>query len=262
MTSFPQSWRLKALAALCAGALAASIACSSGPRTAYVPHDASLRDQPLFFYPARRTPARAFIFFLGNDVGFWKPHQELAWRLSKEGYDVVGIDIKKYLARLPEGEPQRDSSFAASMPGLIARVRHEMDADTLPMIIGGHSFGAELAFWIAWKEPPPRLAGVLALSPRSSGHFVVTPFDLMNYEASGPWSFSTIEAAKEIAPGIRIAIVRGASDKFRKHDSAFVAAGGARLHRYRVPFAGHSLQSLILAGPIVEHAVEFLLAGR
>lgn len=250
------------LTSVAVGAFVSLGACSSGPQTTYVPRDPGLRDQPLYFYPVREAPARAFIFFLGNDVGFWKPHQELAWRLSKEGYDVVGIDIKKYLARLPEGEPQRDSSFAASMPPLIARVRHEMSADSLPMIVGGHSFGAELAFWIAWKEPPPRLAGVLALSPRSSGHFVVTPFDLMNYEASGPWSFSTIEAAAKIAPTIRIAIVRGASDKFRKHDSAFVAAGGARLRRYRVPFAGHSLQKLIIAGPIVEHAVEFLLTGK
>lgn len=254
--------RITRTLALCLGALLALAGCESGPKTAYVPHDPSLRDQPLFFYPAQKTPAQAFILFLGNDVGFWKPHQELAWRLSKEGYDVVGIDIKKYLARLPEGEPQRDSSFAASMPPLIARVRHELNADSLPMIVGGHSFGAELAFWIAWKEPPPHLVGVLAMSPRSSGHFVVTPFDLLNYEASGPYSFSTIEAAAKIDPAIRIAIIRGAHDKFIKHDSAFIAAGGARLHRYKVPLAGHSLQNLIIAGPMVEHAVSYLLTGK
>lgn len=262
MRAIPRRASPRTLTALGLAALLTALGCSSGPQTAYVPRDPALRDQPLYFYPARKTPAQAFILFLGNDIGFWKPHQELAWRLSKEGYDVVGLDVKKYLARLPDGEPQRDSSFAASVPPFIARVRHEMNADTLPMIVGGHSFGAELAFWIAWKEPPPRLVGVLAMSPRSSGHFVVTPFDLLNYEASGPNAFSTIEAAAKIAPNIRIAIIRGAHDKFIKHDSAFIAAGGARLRRYKVPLAGHSLQNLIIAGPMVEHAVEFLLTGK
>ncbi len=252
-------WRHAALLFAMAATVAA---CASGPSTAYVPRDATLRTEPLYWYPARRQPARAFIFLIGNDVGFWKPHQQLAWRLSGEGYDVVGLDIKKYLAALPSGEPQRDSAFAASVPPFIARVRAELGADTLPMIIGGHSFGAEVAFWIAWKDPPPHLMGVLAMSPRSSGHFVVTPFDLLNYEASGRWSFSTIEAAQKIDPNIRIAIIRGGSDRFRMHDSAFVAAGGARLHRYRVPLAGHSLENLILAGPIIEHAVEFLLERK
>lgn len=236
--------------------------CESGPMVPYVPRDASLRDQPLLFYPARTRAPRAFVFFLGNDVGFWKPHEELAWRLAENGYAVVGLDIKRYLARLPEDEPTRDSSFAATIGPLMARARAELGADSLPVVVGGHSFGAEVAFWIAEHRPPPKLAGVLALSPRSTGHLVVTPYDLMNHEASGPWSFSTIQAATDIASGVRIALVRGASDKFRRHDSAFIAAGGSRLRYFVVPFANHSLRKLLIAGPIIEHAVEYLVEPR
>jgi pimeloyl-ACP methyl ester carboxylesterase len=243
-------------------ALVALAACESGPKVPYVPRDASLRGEPLLFYPARTRPARALVVFLGNDIGFWKPHEELAWRLAENGYDVVGMDVKQYLARLPENEPARDSSFAATIGPLIARARAELGADSLPVVVGGHSFGAEVAFWIALHRPPPKLVGVLALSPRSTGHLVVTPFDLMNHEANGPWSFSTIRAATDIATGVRIALVRGASDKFRRHDAAFIAAGGPRLRYYPVPFANHSLRKLLIAGPIVEHALEFLIEPR
>ena len=244
---------------LLAGALLALAACESGPTVPYVPRDASLRQEPVLFYPARTRHPRAFVFFLGNDVGFWKPHEELAWRLAENGYSVVGLDVKQFLARMPEAEPARDSTFAASIGPLIARARAELGADSLPVIIGGHSFGAEVAFWIALHRAPPKLAGVLALSPRSTGHLVVTPFDLMNREASGPWSFSTIRATAEIAPNVRIALVRGAGDKFRSHDAAFLASGGTRLRYFTVPFAGHSLRKLLIAGPIIEHAVEFLI---
>jgi hypothetical protein len=54
----------------------------------------------------------------------------------------------------------------------------------------------------------------------------------------------------------------GASDKFRRHDPAFVAAGGPRLRYFVVPFANHSLRKLLIAGPIIEHAVEFLVEPR
>jgi len=236
--------------------------CESGPTVPYVARDATLRGEPLLFYPPRTRPARAFVFFLGNDVGFWKPHEELAWRLAENGYAVVGLDVKEYLARLPQDEPARDSSFAAKVGPLIAHARSELGADSLPVVVGGHSFGAEVAFWIALHRPPPKLAGVLALSPRSTGHLVVTPFDLMNREASGPWSFSTIRAATDIPSDVRIALVRGASDKFRRHDADFITAGGSRLRYFVVPFANHSLKKLLIAGPIIEHAVEFLIEPR
>lgn len=245
------------------GALAALLAaCRDRPAAPYVPRDAALRTQPLLFYPAASRPARSVIVFLGNDVGFWAPHEELARRLAARGHDVIGLDVKKYLATLPSAEPARDSAFSRGIGPLLGRARAELGDDTLPIIIGGHSFGAELAFWIALHRPPARLAGVLALSPRSTGHLFVTPYDLLNREASGPWSFSTIDAAAAIAPAVRIALVRGTHDPFVRHDSAFAAAGGVRYRYFPVPLAGHSLKKLIIAGPIVEHAVDFLLEPR
>jgi pimeloyl-ACP methyl ester carboxylesterase len=230
--------------------------------TPYMVRDTSLRRDYLYFFPARSDTGekpRAIVVFLGNDVGFWDPHRELAERLADANYDVVGLDVRGYLATLPESHPAREEMFAAQAPTLVARARTELKADSLPIILGGHSFGAELAFWVAANTPPPRLAGVLAMSPRGSGHFVVTAADLANEEPAGVGAFSTIDAVRHIAPGVRVAIVRGSKDQFARHDADFRAAGAGRLSVYGVPLAAHSLKKLLLAGPIIERAVGWLL---
>jgi pimeloyl-ACP methyl ester carboxylesterase len=231
---------------------------SKGHPSALTPGDTALHKAWLYFYPSRGEPARAVVVFFGNDVAFWEPHQDLAWRFAGDGMSVVGIDLRKYLSTLPEPEPARDSAFAASMPALIARARTALASDSLPLILAGHSFGAEIAFWIGEHAPPPRLVGILALNTRSTGHLFITPSDWLNKEASGAWSFSTIEAARTIDPRVRIALVRGAHDPFRGHDSAFVAAGGNRLRRFEIPMAGHALGTLLVAGPLISRAVRFL----
>ncbi len=226
----------------------------------FVAADTSLRTPYLFLYPSRAEgPSRATIVLFGNDVAFWEPHQNLAWRLSGEGYSVIGLDLRKYLATLPDGEVARDSAFSTGMTSTIAHARHELHADSLPIIIGGHSFGAELAFWLSLHAPPPNLVGVLSLNTRSTGHLFITPSDWMNKEASGPRSFSTVRAAHDINPRVRIALVRSQHDPFKAHDPEFVAAGGDRLRRFEIPMATHSLTTMLVAGPLISRAVRFLL---
>jgi pimeloyl-ACP methyl ester carboxylesterase len=234
--------------------------CRSGPLPTYAPRDPLLRRSSLLFYiPAREhAPSHALLLFLGNDVGFWEPHQQLASRLASAGYTVVGLDIRDYLSHLPAGEPQRDRAFADSIVPLIAAIRHEM-GDSLPFVIGGHSFGAEVALWIAKNHEPPGLVGVLAMSPRASGHLFVTPMDLANEEAHGEGAWSTVDAVHGIDPRVRIAIIRGSKDRFAKHDPEFMHAGDSRIRRYLVPFASHSLKKLLIAGPLIERAMTYLI---
>lgn len=254
---------LLAIVALASGTVCYLALPSGGHPSAYTPRDPALRQKWLYFYPSRREgPPDALIVFLGNDVAFWAPHQDLAWRLSGVGYAVVGVDMREFLHTLPSAEPQRDSAFGPAMSALIARTRAELKADDLPVIVGGHSLGAEVAFWIALHVPPPRLVGVLALNPRSTGHLFITAGDLLNHEASGAWSWSTVDAARRIDPQVRIALVRSSRDPFRKHDPEFIAAGGARLRHYLVPMASHSMKSLLVAGPMIEQAVSFLITGH
>ncbi|GAC1515565.1 MAG: hypothetical protein NVS1B4_06550 [Gemmatimonadaceae bacterium] len=236
-------------------------ACAEGHPPTYRVRDPQLAREPLLFYPAKdSTQRRAVLFYFGNDVGFWGAHEKLAYRLSTEGYDVIGLDLKAWLARLPDGVARRDSAVRARILPLVARARTELNDDSLPLILGGHSFGAEMAIWTAHELPPPHLIGVLAMSPRSTGHLIVVPEDLMNHEPSGPGSFSTIQYVSQLRADLRVALVRGEHDKFRKHDSAFVAAGGPRLNRYFVPWASHSMQGLIISGFVIERALTWVTA--
>lgn len=244
-------------------ALAAVSGCRDA-RSAYVPRDGTLRTLPIYLYPASdgMRPARAVVFFFGNDVGFWEAHQELAERLARDGYSVAGFDVKRWLGGLPDGpEAVRDSAFAAGVAPIIARARHELDGDALPLIVGGHSIGAEFAVWTAAHALPAGTVGVLMLSPGLRSHLRVTVADQLNAgEPTERGSFAVPDAVRGVPAAVRIALVRGDNDRYRYADSAIVAAGGGRLRRFRVALAGHSMKRIGWAVPVVEDALGYLVA--
>lgn len=244
---------------LTTGALAG---CRSA-KPPYVPRDVALRRQPLFFYPATTPTTHAYVVFFGNDVGFWDAHDRLARRLADNGYDVVGVDVKRVIEGLPPAPGARARAFADSTTWMIQRSAHELGSDTLPLVLAGHSYGADLALWLAATRPPPRLVGVLALGPTARSHFYVTMLDRANVrDPTEPGSFAIASEIAAVPPHVRIALVRGEGDHRAPIDSSLRAAGGARLHYTVIPFAGHSLKSLTIAGPMIEHALGWLVPGR
>jgi hypothetical protein len=140
---------------------------------------------------------------------------------------------------------------------------HELGADSMPVIIAGHSFGADIALWAEANAPMPGVIGVLALGPTKRDHPTVTLNDKMNIgEPTEPGSFSVADQIRNTPPKVRIELLRGASDKERRSDSEFISAGGSRLGYTVIPFAAHSLKSLIIAGPMIERALDRLVASR
>lgn len=232
--------------------------------SARLPRDKSLASLPLYFYPSADTaqPPKATVFFFGNDVGFWEAHQKLAERLSDDGYAVIGFDVKQYLERLPSNLVQRDSIFATELPALIARSIHDMNDDESPIILAGHSFGADVALWAEATARIPGVVGVLALGPTARSHLTVTALDLANLsEPSEPGSFAAADEIRKIPAGVGIALLRGSGDKRRPIDAGLVGAAGRRVDYRVIPFAGHSLKSLTIAGPMIERALDRLVAG-
>jgi len=139
---------------------------------------------------------------------------------------------------------------------------HELRADSVPLIIAGHSFGADIALWTEANTRMPGVIGVLALGPTKRDHPRVTLNDKMNIgEPTEPGSFSIVDQIRNTPPNVHIALLRGSSDKERQSDSEFIAAGGSRLSYTIIPFAAHSLRSLIIAGPMIERALDRLVAG-
>jgi pimeloyl-ACP methyl ester carboxylesterase len=149
---------------------------------------------------------------------------------------------------------------------LLAEVAHELGDDSSSIILAGHSFGADVAIWTAAHSPPPRLEGVLLLSPTQRGHLRVTLEDLANIShPSEPGSFAVADLVSEVQKVHPVAIMRGSSDRLRSDDSALVAlASRPDLHvRYTlIPLAGHSLRGLFIAGPMIAHALNQMVAGN
>jgi pimeloyl-ACP methyl ester carboxylesterase len=238
-----------------------ALACTPA-HSAYVPRDPELQREPLYFYPARSRP-KAGVFFLGNDLGFWEPHQKLAERLANDGYAVVGFDVKKFLDGFPDSALLRDSVLVHDIPRLMKRSLHELGVDSGPIIIAGHSFGADIALWTEANARPPGVIGVLALGPTKRDHPTVTLMDKMNAgEPTEPGSFAIDEQIRNTPANVQIALLRGSSDKERKSDADFIAAGGGRMTYTVIPFASHSLRSLIIAGPMIEHELDRMLVGK
>ncbi len=253
---------------LVAGTLASTLggcflvtALRPGARAPFHPTDAALQRAPLYFYPARDTtrPPRAVVFFLGNDVGFWAAHQRLAELLSREGYSVVGFDVKRTLGGLPDG-PTREAVYLARVDSMLTHARAALGVSDRPLVIAGHSIGGEIALWTAAHlRPPglePGLVGVVAMSPGQRGHLRTGLSDLRGDEPHERGSFAVDSQVALLAPRVRVALVRGELDGFRYADSGLVAAG-ARL--FLVPKQHHSLKGLTAAAPVVRAALGYAL---
>ena len=241
-------------------AVFAVLSCARA-RSSYRPRDPELQREPLYFYPAHgEMKPKAGVFFLGNDLGFWEPHQKLAQRLADHGYAVVGFDIKAFLERYPDSAQLRDSVLVHDVPLLIQRSLRELGAESRPIVLAGHSFGADLALWTEANARLPGVVGILALGPTRRDHPTVTIRDEINSgEPTEPGSFAVADQIRNTPRGVRIALMRGASDKERTSDGDFIAAGGSRMTYTIIPFASHSLKSLIIVGPMIEHALDDLV---
>jgi len=103
-------------------AVVAVSGCGGADQPTRVTRDPLLRTQPVFLYGAADTtrPPRAVIFFFGNDIGFWKPHRQLAASLARAQIAVAGFDMRPLLRTLPPRGAIRDSTFMAAIEQWVA----------------------------------------------------------------------------------------------------------------------------------------------
>lgn len=165
---------------------------------------------------------------------------------------------------LPSG-PARAAVYLARVDSLLGAARAALGGADVPLVIAGHSVGGELAVWSAahLRAPAfePGLVGVVTLSPGARGHLGVGLSDMLGREPRGADSFavdSQVARLQALAPRVRVALVRGTRDDFRRADPAIVAAGA---RRFAAEGQGHSLLNLRAAGPVVLDAFAFAAAA-
>lgn len=238
--------------------------------SSYVPRDALLRRKDTYLYHAATAQRRGMVWFYGNDVAFWKPHQELAAMLTRDGYDVVGFDARRFFDDTRATGPERDSIVARTVLGLLSHARREFGDETRPVVLMGHSLGADLAVWSVTHDSIPHLGGILLLSPTPRSHLYATMRDrLFLGEPMEAGSYALTTVIRQLPPGVRVIVARGDHDSHDAGDADLVSTIVATGHAasadeayMRIPLAGHSLRSLFIAGPMIARAVDRLMLSR
>ena len=232
-------------------------------RPDYVPRTVALRSDKFYVYPPQGT-MRGTIIFFGNDVGFWQPHQELADFLSRDGYAVVGFDLRSLFTSVANLAPaDRENIVGDSLSVLMFECLAEFHGEKLPLVLMGHSLGAEVSIWASSHIGVPKIDGVVAMAPGGRGHLAITASDYLSSSLpSGPDSFSMSQLVSSAPRTVRIALVRGTADKMGAADPGILAAGASRMKSFPIPLAGHSLKKILIARYVVRDALGWVLAPQ
>lgn len=221
----------------------------------------------VFAPPDGHASPRAILVFFGNDVGFWAPHRRLADGLARDGYAVVGVDIRPILADQSDNMLLRAETVRARVTEIIAASRAEFSGPhgDPPLVLVGHSLGAELALWSGANIPTKGVSGIIAMSPGARSHLRISASDLLMIgEPEGTDSFAVADIIAEairVHPSLRVAVVRGSKDPLRTADERLLMAGGVHIRRFGVPMAGHSMKRLALVGIAVRRALDWTFAS-
>jgi Bacterial virulence protein (VirJ) len=191
--------------------------------------------QPAATATAAPAPRPRPLVLLVSGEGGWARFVDLvASALAADGFWVGGIDVKKYFA-----DPQDDrEALAADLRrfgnALAKTAGREGPA---PLILGGYSFGADIAPWAAaaggWNG---RLHGLLMIAPDQTGSLQYRFTEMLGIQYK-EHVFPVADAVETVA-GLPILFVHGDGDS----GSATPALARAALEPKKlllVPDAGH-----------------------
>ena len=157
---------------------------------------------------------------------------------------------------------EREKTVGSALIDLMRESLQEFQGNKLPLILIGHSLGAEVGIWAGARISDPKITAIIAMAPGGRGHLTITPSDYLSSSLpSGPDSYSMADQVKVSRPDLRIALVRGAGDKYGEADPAILAAGGSRVKKFEIPFAGHSLKKILIARYVVRDAISWAISG-
>lgn len=149
------------------------------------PFDVRVRGKviPVQVYPAAadQTP-KGTIFMGSGDAGWVGLGVELAEDLSRDGYTVVGINVRRYLQAFRIGKGHLTTSDVPADYAEVARFLVEQKAISTPVIMAGVSEGAALAV-LAASSPANHawISGVITLGLPRTAELAWRWMDVMSF---------------------------------------------------------------------------------
>jgi type IV secretory pathway VirJ component len=124
----------------------------------------------IFVYtsPAPPKPGTHAVLFLSSSWG-WRPlHQETAAHIAGAGHTVVGIDSSAYFDKhLDDLDWERDLATLRELANDKAGL-----PKTTPLVLMGHSWGAELVTYVVNHGGARNVAGALLVGPSDESAFI------------------------------------------------------------------------------------------
>lgn len=197
----------------------------------YLTPRASVGSLPLVEVPARQgTHGDLLIVLLSADGGWARLDQELAARLSAEGYPVVGWNSLRYYST-----PRTPAVAADDLTAVMHAYRRKWHRPRVLLV--GYSFGADVLPIVAAQLPRDdraRVAGVVLLGFWADAEFQFKPAEWVGRE-TGVREYATLPDARRLAD-VPVLCIGGDHDR----RSVCSRIGTPNVRALTVP-AGHGL---------------------
>ena len=201
-------------------ALVSILLLATTPLTASTPYEVTLHGKPftLEVYPASNPKAPKGTIFMGSgDAGWIGLGVELAEDLSKDGYTVVGINVRRYLSMFRTNTSHLTTADVPRDYAEMARYLTEQHVLTPPVIIAGVSEGAALGV-LAASAPANHawINGVITLGLPRTAELAWRWVDAMSFitkqDCDEP-SFEPAAFVRGVAP-IPLLMIQSRNDEF------------------------------------------------
>lgn len=141
--------RIKGVILLAIVALVSSIALADGPKQGRNQIVIRGQEQDVYFYPAPATGARGKVLFVPGDGGWRGFATQIAAQLQAAGYEVYGLDTRRYLESFTERGGLKTSEIGGDFQKIAAWIRQ---GSSKPLLFAGWSEGAGLGL-VAVSDP-------------------------------------------------------------------------------------------------------------
>ncbi len=153
--------RIRRLLLFAIVALTGIVAFAEGPKQGRNKVQVRGQSQDVYFFPSRATVAHGKVLFVPGDGGWRGFAVEIASQLQAAGYDVYGLDTRRYLQSFTDNGGLKTSDIGGDFRQIVDWIRQ---GSSKPILFVGWSEGAGLALVAASdRRDKEQFSGVVAI---------------------------------------------------------------------------------------------------